>query len=242
MTEPATISIVIPVYNEGAHVTELIQRVAAADTAPYHAEIIAVNDGSTDSTAELLAALARELSNLRVISLRENRGKSHALREGFAVARGGIVIVQDADLEYAPEEYPSLLQPFSNPEVAVVYGSRFLRNRWPENMRLENWLANRLFTTLVNLLFKAGITDEGTAYKAFRTKVLRSIPLDASGFSFCAEVTCKLAARNIAIHEVPISYYARCKREGKKPRFLDGVKIVATILRLKIRHLMGETL
>jgi glycosyltransferase involved in cell wall biosynthesis len=242
MAKTGTISIVIPVYNEGAVVEALINRVAAADTSPYRAEIIAVDDGSADETPALLASLAKAHQNLRVISLPGNYGKSHALREGFAAATGEIIIVQDADLEYAPEEYPRLLEPFNDPEVRVVYGSRFLAQKWPRNMRPENWLANRIFTMLVNLLFAAGITDEGTAYKAFRHDVIREVPLRSSGFSFCAEITCKLAARKIPIHEVPVSYNARSKREGKKPRFLDGVKIVATILTLRMRTLFGEHL
>lgn len=239
MPETSKISIIIPVYNEAPLVEELIGRVAAADTSPYHSEIIVVDDGSTDQTPAHLTSLAMTYENVRVITLRRNYGKSHALREGFAAATGEIVIVQDADLEYSPEEYSRLLKPFNDPGVRVVYGSRFLNDKWPHNMKLENWLANRLFTMLVNLLFKAGITDEGTAYKTFRQSVLREIPLGSSGFSFCAEITCKLAARNIAIHEVPVSYYARSKFEGKKPRFLDGIKIISTILTIKTKILLG---
>lgn len=242
MTKTTTVSIIIPVYNEEAVVEELVRRVAAADTSPYLAEIIAVNDGSTDKTLALLANLSQVYQNLTVISLQRNYGKSHALRKGFDAASGEIVIVQDADLEYSPEEYSRLLEPYKDPKVMVVYGSRFLKNAWPDNMRLENWLANRLFTALVNLLFGAGITDEGTAYKTFRQSILRNITLSASGFSFCAEISCKLATRNIAIHEVPVSYNARSKREGKKPRFLDGVKILTTILGIKKRVLLGQTL
>lgn len=242
MPNPPILSIIIPVYNEAALIERLLRRLAAANTAPYRAEIIAVDDGSTDATAALLAAATGSYDNLRVISLGENRGKTAALRAGFAAARGEVVIVQDADLEYAPEDYPLLLQPFSDPAVTVVYGSRFLRNRWPDGMRLENWLANRLFTLLANRLFHAGITDEGTAYKAFRRVLLGTVTLEATGFSFCAEVTCKLADRNIPIREVPIAYSARSKTEGKKPRFRDGIGIVATILRLKARQLSGKPL
>lgn len=242
MTETLTVSIIIPVYNEGAHIEELVRRVTSADTSPYRAEIIAVDDGSTDQTAALLARLAAEHENFSAITLRLNSGKSYALKKGFAAATGEIVIVQDADLEYSPEEYPRLLEPFRDPAVRVVYGSRFLKERWPNNMRLENWLANRLFTLLVNRLFHAGITDEGTAYKAFRRSTLCSIPLQAAGFGFCAEITCKLAEQKILIHEVPISYSARSKSEGKKPRFIDGVKIISTILGLKLKELSGQTL
>lgn len=229
------VSIVIPVYNEAKLIEELIARVAAVDISPYSSEIIVVNDGSTDGTSVILERLRQAYRNVSVRELPNNVGKSAALREGFTMARGEIILVQDADLEYYPEDYPLLLAPFSDSKVRVVYGSRFLKKAWPDKMMLHNWLANRLFTWLVNFLFKVRITDEGTAYKVFRADTLRGIALDSSGFAFCAEVTCKLGQRNIAIHEVPVRYSARGIREGKKPRFWDGVVIIMTILRIRLR-------
>lgn len=237
---PHKVSIIIPAYNEASIIGKLLLRVAAADTSPFAAEIIVVDDGSTDDTFTIVEEVGREIPALRCIRLGENRGKLFALQQGFAMASGEIILVQDADMEYSPEDYSRILEPFTRPDVMVVFGSRFMKTKWPENMLLAYWLANRLFTLLVNLLFHAGITDEGTAYKAFRKSLLHTVTFQSSGFSFCAEITCKLASRQIAIHEVPISYYARSKHEGKKPRFIDGVKIITTIFGLKIRSMRGE--
>jgi glycosyltransferase involved in cell wall biosynthesis len=234
------ISVVIPAYNEEVLIADLIHRVAATDLAPHRMEIIVVNDGSTDGTAAVLRSLAAEIPGIQVIHLPANRGKSCALQAGFAASRGEIVLIQDADLEYSPAEYPQLIAPFENTDVQVVYGSRFLHKTWPDNMKLHNWLANRFFTLLVNLLFKSGITDEGTAYKAFRSSLLRSIPLQTSGFAFCAEITCRLGERGVPIREVPVSYRARSVREGKKPRFYDGVAIVVTIVGIRVRTLLKK--
>lgn len=228
------VSIIIPVYNEASLVEELVRRVESVGLHPFVRELVIVNDGSSDGTFYVLEKLRRQYDNIRVLHLEENSGKSAALREGFSAAGGDIIIVQDADLEYSPEDYSAMLRQFSDPSVGAVYGSRFLENFWPENMMLHNWLANRLFTLLVNLLFGTVITDEGTAYKVFRADVLKQIPLNASGFSFCAEVTCKLALGKIAIREVPIDYRARGVSDGKKPRFLDGVKVVKTIIGIRL--------
>jgi glycosyltransferase involved in cell wall biosynthesis len=224
------ISVVIPAYNEESLIRDLVHQVSATDISPHSMEIVVVNDGSTDGTSATLKALAKKFPSLHVIELPENCGKSCALRKGFAIARGDVVLVQDADLEYSPQDYPHLIAPFENPDIQVVYGSRFLNKAWPDNMKLHNWLANRLFTLLVNMLFSCGITDEGTAYKVFRNNLLRDIPLQADGFAFCAEITCRLGERGIPIHEVPVSYRARSVREGKKPRFHDGIAIVRTIV------------
>lgn len=229
------VSVVIPVYNEAGLIAELVSRVTEAAVAPHELEIFVVNDGSTDGTSAILHSLEKKYPQMKVIELPENRGKSYALRQGFSAVSGDIVLVQDADLEYSPADYPLLIAPFNDPDVQVVYGSRFLTNKWPVNMKLHNWFANRFFTLLVNRLFAAGITDEGTAYKVFRRRLLQTIPLHTDGFAFCAEITCRLAVRKVRILEVPVSYRARSVREGKKPRFLDGIAIVLTIFDLWIR-------
>lgn len=228
-----TVSIVIPVYNEAATVAAVLDAILTADTTPFVSEIIVADDGSSDATGRILADYAaRHVGDtpLTVIKLPVNRGKAAAIRAGLLAARGEVVLIQDADLEYSPTDYQRLLAPFCNASVQVVYGSRFMETQWPAGMKLRYWLGNKVFTSLVNLLYGARLTDEGTGYKLFRREVIMALDLRAEGFRFCPEATCKLLRKGIRIMEVPISYRARNSREGKKPRFSDGIGIIATIL------------
>ena len=176
-------------------------------------EIIVVDDGSVDGTTEVLDQYdkgARILVHHSVLNL----GKGSAIRIGIQKATGDVILVQDGDLEYNPEEYPSILQPLVDGTQQIVYGSRFQGR--PQGMKLANWIANKLLTYTTNVLFGARITDEATAYKAFRADVLRSVQLRCRRFEFCPEVTAKLLRLGYKIHEVPISYNARGLMEGKK--------------------------
>jgi len=225
------LTVIIPAYNEAATIAEVIRRVLATGMA---GEILVVDDGSSDATAEVLSRLpAGYAPVVRVLRHAQNRGKGAAIRTGLAVITGDLVLVQDADLEYEPTEYPVLLAPFSDRAVQVVYGSRNLRRNPRSNFafywggRFLSWVANRLYGS--------HITDEATGYKVVRTSLLRELHLESEGFEFCAEVTAKLLRRGVRICEVPISYRPRSWAEGKKIRWYDGVVAIWTLVRLRLK-------
>ncbi len=226
------LTVIIPVYNERDTILGVLSRVRSADTLHHEKEIIIVDDASTDGTSELLDEFSTD-SVIKVIHLPVNSGKASAIKAALKIANGDLVLIQDADLEYSQDDYSKILSLFTDESTKVVYGSRFIRRPWPENMRIPHWTANKIFTFLVNLLYGAKITDEGTAYKAFRRDTLQSLEICSSGFEFCPEVTAKLLKQGVAIKEVPISYSARNKKEGKKPGFLDGIKVLWTIIKYR---------
>jgi len=238
------ISVIIPVYNERETVAETIARVRASPafrvipsaseesrrSLPAECEIIVVDDASTDDTAEIVAALAAD--DLTLVRQPRNQGKGAAIRRGLEAVTGDVVIIQDADLEYDPADYPALVAPIASGEATVVYGTRaprFEGMRWPH--RAFNWLA----ALLANLLYRAGITDEATCYKVFRTEVIRDIPLKCERFEFCPEITAKVRKRGIKIVEVPVSYHARTIGAGKKIRWWDGVVALWTLVKYRFR-------
>jgi len=231
------LSVIVPVYNERANIEEVIRRVkAVALPGDLEREIIIVDDGSTDGTAELLE-LYRGDEVLKIHLSGENFGKGTAIRVGIGYATGEVILIQDADLEYDPADYPALLRPILEGRATVVYGSRF-RDRYtgfqtPPGMRFPNWLINKILKWETNLLYRAGITDEATAYKVFRAEVLKSLDLRASRFEFCPEVTAKVCLAGHRIHEVPITYQARSIAEGKKIRWQDGVQAMWTLLKYR---------
>lgn len=223
------LSAVIPVYNEVATVEEIIEKVRRADTLGLETEIIVVDDGSTDSTRNVLARYADQ-EEVRVFLLDRNRGKGAALRRGFAEATGDIVVVQDADLEYDPQNYPALLGPILDGKADVVYGSRFLGG--PHRVLLFwHYVGNRLVTMLSNMFTNLNLTDMETGYKAFRTEILHRIRLRSNRFGIEPEITAKVARQRCRIYETPISYYGRTYAEGKKLKWKDGVQAVFCILR-----------
>jgi dolichol-phosphate mannosyltransferase len=215
MAQPVKLSVVIPVYNEIHTIRDLVAKVKSI---PVDKEIVLVDDGSTDGTSPVLDELAG--GDVRVVHHEKNRGKGAAIRTALEHVKGDVVIVQDADLEYDPGDYPRLLAPILEGKTTVVYGTRF----HPGNKM--GWskfkIAARMLTGLTNLLFGARITDEATCYKVFRADVLKAIPLRCERFEFCPEVTAKVLKRGIGIEEVPIAYHPRTEAEGKKISWRDG--------------------
>ena len=220
------LSICIPVYNEEATIVELLNKVMAV---PLDTEIIVVNDGSTDKTAGLLTAYAQN-HPIKVIS-KVNGGKGTALIEAFKHVTGDYVVVQDADLEYDPNDFKVMLNTATNTNVPIVYGSRFLGK--PLTLAsIKNYLASKLLSFFVWVLYGQMITDESTCYKLFKTDLLKSIPLECKRFEFCPEITAKVLKRGIKIVEVPVSFIPRDAKEGKKINYLrDGWEAVVTLFK-----------
>ncbi len=225
------VSIVVPVYNEFRTFPLVLARILQAPLpAGCCREIIVIDDGSTDGTGQIL----REQAAAGIVIAHQtgsNRGKGGAIRAGIALASGEIVLIQDGDLEYDPNDYARLVDPILRGEADIVYGSRFRGN--PVGMLWKNRLANRILTAAANLLYGARITDEATAYKAFRMTVLRGLRLECRRFEFCPEVTAKVRRLGYRIREVPISYNARGIAEGKKIRAGDGFEALWTLVRYR---------
>ena len=223
------LSVVIPVYNEKRTVLALLEKVRSQ---PIEKEIILVDDGSTDGTREILRGLS--FPETRVVLHERNRGKGAALRTGFAHARGEIVLVQDADLEYDPNEYARLIQPIADDVADVVYGARFLGG--PHRvLYFWHYVANKLLTLVTNVLYNVNLNDMETCYKVFRRSALRDIALRSDRFGFEPEITAKVAKRKLRIYEVPISYFGRTYEEGKKIGARDAFAALATLIKYRFR-------
>jgi dolichol-phosphate mannosyltransferase len=219
------VSVIVPVYNELAHVDELLQAIQAA---PVNKEIIVVDDGSTDGTRETLQAIPLA-NNVTVVFHERNFGKGAAIRTALQYARAEYVLIQDSDLEYDPQDYPALLRPLEMGAANVVYGVRPDR---PER-GLRFFLGAKLLTHLANLLYGARIHDEATCYKVFRRSLLSKVRLECRRFEFCPEVTAKLSRMGERIAEVPVSYNPRSATEGKKIRTSDGWLAIWTLVRYR---------
>ena len=221
------LSVVMPVYNERGTIQEIIRRVLAV---PLRIELIVVDDGSNDGTRDILAELANELP-FKLILQTANAGKGAALRRGFQEVTGDLVVIQDADLEYSPEEFPQLIELICQGRADVVYGSRFLgRHRV---FLFTHYAGNRLLTLITNVLYNTMLTDMETCYKVMRTEVLRSMTLQSDGFGIEPELTAKIFKRQYRVYEVPITYDGRGYEEGKKITWRDGVVALWVLLKYR---------
>ena len=230
-TKPMKLSIVIPCFNERETILSLLEAVRDAPIA--NKEIILVDDGSTDGTRELLTSLKSE--DLRVIFHQQNKGKGAALRTGFSAALGDICIVQDADMEYDPQEYPLVIGPILENKADVVFGSRFQGGRPHRVVYFWHRMGNALLTTLSNMLTDLNLSDMETCYKAFRREVIQSIDIKENRFGFEPEITAKVARnKKWRIYEVGISYYGRTYDQGKKIGWKDGMRAIYCILKYNL--------
>jgi glycosyltransferase involved in cell wall biosynthesis len=232
------LSVVVPSYNEEATIAHVVKQVLRLDAV---VEVIVVNDCSRDRTAEIVLELAAEDPRVRLLQHPVNRGKTEALKTGFAQVKGDIVIVQDADLEYDPSEIPDVIQPILDGKADVVYGSRFLVRKASRVLYFYHYLANKLLTFTSNLFTNINLTDVETGYKAFRSEIMRNMTITSSGFGFEIEVTAKVAKLGCAIYEVPISYYGRTYEQGKKIGAKDGVAAFWYILRYNVFCSLGSS-
>ncbi len=228
---PACLSVVIPAYNEEATLAEIVSKVL---TLQQVLEIIIVDDCSSDRTAEIARRLCDAHPQIRFARHEKNAGKTEALKTGFALTKGDIVIVQDADLEYDPDEIPGVIKPILDGHADVVYGSRFLVRRATRVLYFYHFIANKFLTLCSNLLTNLNMTDVETGYKAFRGDIIRDMIIVSDGFGFEIEVTAKIAKLRCAIYEVPISYYGRTYDEGKKIGFTDGVAALWFVFRFNL--------
>lgn len=236
-----TISIVIPVYNEKDYIRQALRSVVAAPCEGLLKEIIIIDDGSTDGTTQILETVEREIkpllaairATMKIIIRNKNQGKGAALQLGFMKTKGDIVIIQDADLEYDPDEYPAMLEPFLKHQADVVYGSRFISQKPHRVLLYWHSLANKILTTLSNMLTNINLTDMETGYKAFQGDLIRGLApkLTSQRFGFEPEITSLVAKiPNIKIYEVGVSYWGRGYSEGKKITWRDGVRAIREII------------
>jgi glycosyltransferase involved in cell wall biosynthesis len=226
LTNPL-LSVVMPVFNEKGTIEEIIRRVIAV---PLRIELIVVDDCSTDGTRDILAGLQREVG-FKLVLQERNGGKGAALRRGFPEVTGDLVVIQDADLEYSPEEYPQLIELICQGRADVVYGSRFLgRHRV---FLFSHYLGNRLLTFITNVLYNTMLSDMETCFKVMRVEVLRSMTLRSNGFGIEPELTAKIFKRHYRVYEVPITYDGRGYDEGKKITWRDGVVALWVLLRYR---------
>jgi glycosyltransferase involved in cell wall biosynthesis len=229
------LSVVIPVYNERETLFEIVRRVLQAPI-ELEREILLVDDASTDGTQDLYPLLDSQFPNarIRVLKQKVNRGKGAAIRAGFAEARGDVIVIQDADLEYNPQDYPRLLRPILDGRADVVYGSRFVGGQEHRVLYFWHYLGNKFLTLLSNMFTNLNLTDMETCYKTFRAEVLRNLRLRSNRFGIEPEITAKVARGRWRVYEVGISYSGRSYEEGKKITWRDGLKAVYCILRYAI--------
>jgi glycosyltransferase involved in cell wall biosynthesis len=227
------LSVVMPVYNERATVREVIGRVLAV---PIDIELLCVDDGSSDGSREILAELQQKHPQIRALLQPRNMGKGAALRRGIQEATGDFVIIQDADLEYDPSEYPHLLEPLIQGRADVVFGSRFLGGGPHRVLYFWHSVGNWILTLLSNCLTNINLSDMETCYKVFRREVIQSIPLEENRFGFEPEITVKVARRKLRIYEVGISYSGRTYEEGKKIGWKDGVRALYCLVKYSLKE------
>lgn len=225
----AILSVVVPVFNEKKTIEEIIKRIEAV---PIDKEIIVVDDFSTDGTRDILSKI--ENQGIRVIYHEKNMGKGAALRTGFGLAAGDIVIIQDADLEYDPQEYPKLIKPILDGKADAVYGSRFMGGEPHRVFYFWHMVGNKILTLLSNMFTNLSLTDMETCFKVFKKEVIRKIKIEENRFGFEPEITAKLAKMDVRLFEVGISYYGRNYREGKKIGWKDGISALRAIIKYNL--------
>lgn len=232
MQNNPVLTVIVPVYNEVKTIEKIMEKIVSAE--PADKEIIVVDDYSTDGTEDALKRLKNQFEFI-LISNTENLGKGAALRKALTVAKGKIIVPQDADLEVDPEDYLKLMEPILKDEADVVFGTRLKYIRRQDYI-LRTLLVNKLFVFAINLLYRSHYTDIMTCYKMCKTEVLRNLNLEASRFDIEPEIACKAAKRKYRVAEVPISYFPRTWREGKKIKWTDTFSILKTIVRIYFRH------
>lgn len=223
-----TVSIIIPVYNEQKTIGSVIDHVISQNVPGWKKEIIVVDDGSSDNTREVLQKYQKKCT---ILFKERNEGKGSAVKEGIAMSKGDFILIQDADLEYSPKDYPVLLSPFENSQIFVVYGSRFLGGHLSTKFVYE--LGNKFVTFMTNILFNTNITDMETGFKVFRKSVVKGMEIKAKKFDFEPEFTVKVLKRGYQIYEVPISYFGRKFEDGKKLTWKDGIGALWTIIKYR---------
>lgn len=232
-SEAMKLSVVMPVYNERHTLRQVVAKVLAV---PLEIELLCVDDGSTDSSRDILAQLVEQYPQMRVFLQPHNMGKGAALRRGIQEATGDFVIIQDADLEYDPGEYPHVLEPLVQGKADVVFGSRFMGSSPHRVLYFWHSVGNSFLTLLSNCLTNINLTDMETCYKAFRREVIQSIPIEENRFGFEPEITVKVARRKLRIFEVGISYCGRTYEEGKKIGWKDGVRALYCLLKYSLKE------
>ncbi len=223
-----SLTVIIPVYNERSTVAEIVRRVREVEV-PLDVEVVVVDDGSTDGTDKVLSALVD--STVRVVVHDRNQGKGAAIRTGLGYASGDLVLVQDADLEYDPNDWPKLLDPILSHKAFIVYGSRFTGER--KNMLLLHWIGNRFLCLVTNVLYASTLSDMETCYKLFDRRVLDGITIVSNRFDFEPEITAKVLRRGYRVYEVPISYAGREPDEGKKITWRDGFAALWALMKFR---------
>lgn len=225
------LSIIIPCFNEKNTLNEIIKRVNSSDTCGLEKEIIIIDDASTDGSPEILQKIINENTNIKLIQHENNQGKGKSLQDGFANATGDLILIQDADLEYNPDEYPKLLKPIIKNNADVVYGSRFIGGDSHRVLYFWHSVLNKFLTTISNMFTNLNLTDMEVCYKVFKKDILDKIKLNEKRFGFEPEITIKISRLNCIIYEVGISYYGRTYNEGKKISWKDGMRALYVILK-----------
>ncbi len=236
MAKVKKLSIVMPCYNEKATIKKILKEVEEVNLGSTQKEIIIVDDGSKDGTRDILKTLAKQHKNIKLLFQEVNQGKGAALKRGILESTGDVVIIQDADLEYDPQEYKRLLYPIERGHADVVYGSRFIGGEPHRIIYYRNQVANKFLTMLSNLFTGLNLTDMETCYKTFRGDLARTLAKDlkAQRFGFEPEITARVAKSKARVYEIGISYYGRSKEEGKKIGLKDGIKAIVEIIRFNL--------